>query len=92
MKRIYDFSRNPSMRNYTISDLQALKGSDKKLSMANPANDAEVKACLDAGIDLFVVGGDQIEDVRRLAPHHFTGVGSSFAQFAQRAGDHGSRL
>jgi len=81
MKRIYDFSRNPSMRNYTISDLRALKGSDKKLSMANPANDAEVKACLDAGIDLFVVGGDQIEDVRRLAPHHFTGVGSSFAQF-----------
>ena len=90
MKRIYDFSRNPSMRNYTISDLQALKGSDKKLSMANPANDAEVKACLDAGIDLFVVGGDQIEDVRRLAPHHFTGVGSSFAQFgsAQEIMDH----
>lgn len=90
MKRIYDFSRNPSMRNYTISDLRALKGSDKKLSMANPANDAEVKACLDAGIDLFVVGGDQIEDVRRLAPHHFTGVGSSFVQFgsAQEIMDH----
>lgn len=90
MKRIYDFSRNPSMRNYTISDLRALKGSDKKLSMANPANDAEVKACLDAGIDLFVVGGDQIEDVRRLTPHHFTGVGSSFAQFgsAQEIMDH----
>ena len=90
MKRIYDFSRNPSMRNYTISDLRALKGSDKKLSMANPANDAEVKACLDAGIDLFVVGGDQIEDGRRLAPHHFTGVGSSFAQFgsAQEIMDH----
>ena len=90
MKRIYDFSRNPSMRNYTISDLRALKGSDKKLSMANPANDAEVKACLGAGIDLFVVGGDQIEDVRRLAPHHFTGVGSSFAQFgsAQEIMDH----
>lgn len=90
MKRIYDFSRTPSKRNYTISDLRALKGSDKKLSMANPANDAEVKACLDAGIDLFVVGGDQIEDVRRLAPHHFTGVGSSFAQFgsAQEIMDH----
>jgi 3-methyl-2-oxobutanoate hydroxymethyltransferase len=81
MKRIYDFSRNPSMRNYTISDLQALKGSDKTLSMSNPANNQEVKACLEAGIDLFVVGGDQIEDVRRLAPHHFAGVGSSYAQF-----------
>ena len=81
MKRIYDFSRNPAHRNYTISDLQALKGTDKKLSMANPANNEEVQACVDAGIDLFVVGGDQIEDVRRIAPAHFTGVGSSWAQF-----------
>ena len=81
MKRIYDFSRNPAMRNYTIADLQALKGSGQKLSMANPANNEEVLACVEAGIDLFVVGGDQIDDVRRLAPHHFTGVGSTWAQF-----------
>lgn len=81
MKRIYDFSRNPAHRNYTISDLQALKGSDRKLSMANPANNEEVQACVDAGIDLFVVGADQIEDVRRIAPAHFTGVGSTWAQF-----------
>ena len=81
MKRIYDFSRNPAHRNYTISDLQALKGSDTKLSMANPANNEEVQACVDAGIDLFVVGADQIEDVRRIAPAHFTGVGSTWAQF-----------
>ena len=81
MKRIYDFSRNPAHRNYTISDLQALKGTDKKLSMANPANNDEVQACVEAGIDLFVVGGDQIDDVRSIAPAHFTGVGSSWAQF-----------
>ena len=81
MKRIYDFSRNPAHRNYTISDLQALKETGQKLSMANPANNEEVQACVDAGIDLFVVGGDQIEDVRRIAPAHFTGVGSSWAQF-----------
>ena len=81
MKRIYDFSRNPAHRNYTIADLQALKGSDAKLSMANPANNQEVCACVDAGIDLFVVGADQIDDVRRIAPSHFTGVGSTWAQF-----------
>ena len=81
MKRIYDFSRNPATRNYTIADLQALKGTGQTLSMANPANNDEVLACVEAGIDLFVVGGDQIEDVRRVAPHHFTGVGSSWAQF-----------
>ena len=55
MKRIYDFSRSPTQRNYTIADLKALKGSDKKLSMSNPANAAELRACLEAGIDLLVV-------------------------------------
>ncbi|MEM6481260.1 MAG: 3-methyl-2-oxobutanoate hydroxymethyltransferase [Pseudomonadota bacterium] len=85
MKRIYDFSRNPAQRNYTLSDLQALKGSGTKLSMANPANNDELLACVEAGIDLFVVGGDQIEDVRRLAPHHFAGVGSTWAQFGSTA-------
>ena len=81
MKRIYDFSRKPAARNYTISDLQALKGTDRKLSMVNPANDDEVRACVEAGIDLFVAGMDQIEGIRAIAPTHFTGLGSTWAQF-----------
>jgi 3-methyl-2-oxobutanoate hydroxymethyltransferase len=81
MKRIYDFSRNPAMRNYTVADLKALKGSDKTLSMANPADRDQIVACVEAGIDLFVVGTEQLEDVRELAPAHFTGAGSSWAQF-----------
>ncbi|MCH1477353.1 MAG: 3-methyl-2-oxobutanoate hydroxymethyltransferase [Arenicellales bacterium] len=81
MKRIYDFSRHAANRNYTIEDLQALKGSGQKLSMANPVGDDETLACVEAGIDLFVVGADQIEDIRRIAPTHFTGVGSTWAQF-----------
>jgi 3-methyl-2-oxobutanoate hydroxymethyltransferase len=81
MKRIYDFSRHPATRNYTIEDLQALKGSGQKLSMANPVGDDETIACVEAGIDLFVVGADQIEGIRRIAPTHFTGVGSTWAQF-----------
>ncbi len=90
MKRIYDFSRSPSARNYTVSDLKALKGSDKKLSMSNPANADELRACLDAGIDLLVVWESQIEEVRQIAPHHFAGVGSTWAQFgsAQEIMDH----
>ena len=72
---------NPATRNYTIEDLQALKGSGQKLSMANPVGDDETIACVEAGIDLFVVGADQIEDIRRIAPTHFTGVGSTWAQF-----------
>ncbi len=81
MRRIYDFSRKPARRNYTVADLLALKGSSRKLSMSNPADNDELHACVEAGIDLFVVGADQIEDVRRIAPTHFTGVGSTWAQF-----------
>lgn len=81
MKRIYDFSRKPALRNYTVADLKPLKGSGKKLSMANPADNDQIRACVEASIDLFVVGTDQIEDVRTLAPSHFTGVGSTWAQF-----------
>lgn len=81
MKRIYDFGRNPATRNFTVSDLKALKGSGKKLSMANPADNDQIRACVDAGIDLFVCGTNQLEDIRTIAPSHFTGVGSSWAQF-----------
>lgn len=81
MKKIYDFSRQAAKRNYTVADLKALKGSDRTLSMANPANRAEITACVEAGIDLFVVGSDDLEDVRELAPTHFTGAGSSWSQF-----------
>jgi len=56
MKRIYDFSRNPAARNYTIHDLRALKGSGQKLSMANPVGDDETQVFVEAGINLFVVG------------------------------------
>lgn len=81
MRRVYDFSRKPAGRNCTVADLRTLKGSGRKFSMANPANNDELRACVEAGIDLFVVGADQIEDVRQIAPTHFTGVGSTWAQF-----------
>ena len=46
MKRIYDFSRKPAHRNYTVYDLKTLKNSPKKLTMTNPANAEEAKACV----------------------------------------------
>ena len=82
MKRIYHMGRAPAARNYTVADLQALKGSGKKLSMANPANAIETQACVDAGIDLLVVGDTQLDEVREIAPTHFTGIGSSWKQLA----------
>lgn len=81
MKRIYDFSRNPAQRNYTVSDLKKLKHNPQKLTMSNPANKEEILACVEAGIDLFVIGPRDIESLRSVAPSHFTGVGSKWAQF-----------
>ena len=82
MKRIYDFSRTPARRNYTIADLQALKGTGRKLTMSTPADTQELQACVDAGIDLLTVGSDMLEEVRQIAPTHFTGTGNTWAQFA----------
>ena len=81
MKRIYNFARQNSARNYTVSNLQELKVSGKKLTMANPANAEEILACKEAGIDLFTVGMDQLDNVRAIAPTIFTGTGSTWAQF-----------
>ena len=82
MKRIYEFARKPALRNYTIADLQNLKVTGQKLSMANPHTADEIRACKEAGIDLFVCGMDQIDDVRAIAPSHFCRVsnGRNLAQ------------
>jgi len=80
MKRIYDFSRKPAQRNYTVSDLKNLKQTKLKLTMSNPANKGEIQACVDAGIDLFVIGPRDINELRSVAPFHFTGVGNPWAQ------------
>ncbi len=54
MKRIYEFARKPAMRNYTIADLQELKITGRKLSMANPLNaDDAMPAKMQALIYLF---------------------------------------
>ena len=81
MKRIYDFGREPAMRNYTVADLKALKGSGTTLSMSNPSNLTELEACVEAGIDLFVVWEEHLEASRELAPTHFMGAGSTWKQF-----------
>lgn len=85
MTRIYDFGRRPSARNYTVADLQALKGSGKKLTMCNPKDAIEAQACVDAGIDLLTTWDSEIENVRRVAPHHFLGLSSGWAQFGSAA-------
>ena len=80
-KRIYTFGREAAMRDYTVRDLQNLKGSGTQLSMSNPANAAELEVCLEAGIDLLVVWAEQLEECRRIAPTQFMGIGSTWREF-----------
>ena len=80
MKNIYTFGRKPAQRNYTVADLIALKGSGKRLSMCNPANETEIRACVDAGIDTLAVWDNQVESAREIAPHHFMGTAMNWGQ------------
>lgn len=82
MKNIYTFARTPATRNYTVADLRALKGSGKRLTMCNPANETEIRACVDAGIDTLTVWDNQLERSREIAPCHFTGTAMNWSQYA----------
>lgn len=82
MRDIYDFGRKPARRNYTIDDLQGLKGSGRRLTMCNPGNAEEIRACVDAGIDLLTVWDNQMETARELAPTHFMGTAMTWGQYA----------
>ena len=84
MRNIYDFGRKPAQRNYTVRDLIDLKGSGKRLTMCNPANEVEIRACVDAGIDLLTVWDTQLDMARQTAPTHFQGVGITWGQFATK--------
>ncbi len=50
--------------------------------MCNPANAAELRACVAAGIDTLTVWDDQIELARDIAPHHFMGTAMNWGQYA----------
>ncbi|MEM7426226.1 MAG: 3-methyl-2-oxobutanoate hydroxymethyltransferase [Pseudomonadota bacterium] len=82
MKNIYTFGRKPAQRNFTVLDLQNLKGSGTRLSMCNPANETEIRACVDAGIDTLTVWDTQLDLVRDIAPNHFAGTAMNWGQFA----------
>lgn len=81
MKNIYTFGRKPATRNFTVKDLQDLKGSGKRLTMCNPANEIEIRACVEAGIDTLTVWDRDIDLARELAPNHFVGSAMGWGQF-----------
>lgn len=81
MKNIYTFGRKPGQRNFTVKDLQGLKTSGQRLTMCNPANEVEIRACVDAGIDTLTVWDRDLDLARDLAPNHFMGSAMGWGQF-----------
>ena len=69
MKRIYDFSRKPAKRNYTISDLQELKNKAKKLTMSNPAASAHYGAIASRSVEYL---NDQLNTKKYLCGDVYT--------------------
>ena len=50
--------------------------------MCNPANETEIQACVDAGIDTLTLWVEHLELARDIAPHHFSGAGINWADCA----------
>jgi 3-methyl-2-oxobutanoate hydroxymethyltransferase len=84
VKNIYTFGRKLAQRNYTVRDLQDLKANGQRLTMCNPANEAEIKACVEAGIDTLTLWDVHLDMARALAPTHFAGTAMNWGQFATK--------
>lgn len=52
--------------------------------MCNPANEIEIQACVDAGIDTLTVWDDQVVSAREIAPNLFMGTSMTWGQHATR--------
>ena len=84
MRRIYTFGGRPAERHLTVADLQAVKGSDRKLTMVNPTTGPEAAVAAAAGIDIFGIWDTQMDEIRAAAPHTFICSSMSWDAYATR--------
>ena len=80
MKKIYDFSGEPTYRNYTIKDLFKLKGK-KKLTQINVKDSIEAKIAVEANIDLLITGYKVVKEIRSIAKNKFITAAIPFTEF-----------
>ena len=71
LRRIYTYGGKPALRNFTVADLIALKGS-AKLCQTCPATEEEAVACEAVGIDVLNTSDADLPAVRTGAPDTFT--------------------
>ena len=80
MKKIYNFSGEQAVRNYTIPDLFKLKGK-KKLTQINVKNSIETKIAVEANIDLLITGYNIVKEIRNIAKNKFITAAIPFTKF-----------
>lgn len=84
LKKVFSISLKPDFSNYTIKDLQALKGK-KKLTQINVTTPEEAIAAEEAGIDMIIAGlPSPQKKIREAAPHTFFTVGLNWFKYVSR--------
>jgi len=84
MKRIHTFSGQPALRQHTVADIIAIKGSGHKLTMVNPTSEEEAKAAVEAGIEVFGIWDRELEAIRSVAPHTFIASSMAYEAYASK--------
>ena len=83
-KRVFSINLQPGYRNYTIKDLQDIKGK-KKLTQIMVSNALEASAAEDAGIDLILAKPDEnVPLIRKAAPKTFMTVSIPFIKYSSK--------
>ncbi len=83
-KRVFSINLQPGYRNYTIKDLQDIKGK-KKLTQILVSDQLEASAAEEAGIDLLLAKPDQnVPYIRKAAPKTFLTVSIPFIKYSSK--------
>ena len=83
-KRVFSINLQPGYRNYTIKDLQDIKGK-KKLTQILVSDALEASAAEEAGIDLLLAKPDKnVPLIRKAAPKTFMTVSIPFIKYSSK--------
>lgn len=83
-KRVFSINLQPGYRNFTVKDLQELKGK-KKLTQILVSDALEASAAEEAGIDLILAKPDEnVPLIRKAAPKTFMTVAIPFIKFSSK--------
>ena len=84
LKKVFSINLEPGYRNYTVKDLQDIKGK-KKLSQIMVSNVNEASAAEEAGVDLILARADHnFRSIRLAAPKTFITAAIPFIKYSSK--------